>query len=91
MGTSVELATVYHPRNDDLPEERKVATLGVYDEEFDFFDLKGDLEVVLESLGSITGLSRAISTLPTTQASVQKCTQDQTNWRIWPGSPCCNR
>ena len=45
-----ELATVYHPRNDDLPEERKVVTLGVYDEEFDFFDLKGDLEVVLESL-----------------------------------------
>ncbi len=45
-----ELATVYHPNSDEQPEEKKILTIGVYDEEFDFFDLKGYVEVLLESL-----------------------------------------
>ncbi len=55
-----ELARVYLPRPDDLPEERRVLTVGCGQwvsagwgerQEFDFFALKGVAEAVLESLG----------------------------------------
>jgi len=45
-----EMAKVYVPTDDKLPEERKVLTLGVYGGDFDFFELKGDIEAILDSL-----------------------------------------
>jgi phenylalanyl-tRNA synthetase beta chain len=45
-----ELAKVYILTEDKLPEEKKVLTLGAYGGDFDFFELKGDIEGILESL-----------------------------------------
>ena len=46
-----ELGKIYLPReNEDLPEERRVVTIGMYGN-CDFFDLKGAVEVMLDDLG----------------------------------------
>ncbi len=44
-----ELATVYIPTSEKLPEEKKVLVLGAYGG-LDFFDLKGQVEALLKGL-----------------------------------------
>ncbi len=46
-----ELGKIYIPRDgEDLPEERRVVTIGMYGK-CDYFDLKGVVEVMLDDLG----------------------------------------
>ncbi len=45
-----ELATIYMPQEEGLPEERKVISLGMYGA-CDFFDLKGIVETLFDSVG----------------------------------------
>ncbi len=45
-----ELATIYLPQGEGLPEERKVISLGMYGG-CDFFDLKGIVETLFDSVG----------------------------------------
>ncbi len=45
-----ELATIYIPQEEGLPEERKVISLGMYGA-CDFFDLKGIVETLFDSVG----------------------------------------
>ena len=44
-----ELAAVYLPSGEKLPFEKKVLTLGAYGD-MDFFDMKGDVELILRKL-----------------------------------------
>jgi phenylalanyl-tRNA synthetase beta chain len=44
-----ELAGVFRPTGEKLPEEKKILTLGAYGD-IDFFELKGDIEAILEGL-----------------------------------------
>jgi phenylalanyl-tRNA synthetase beta chain len=45
-----ELAKIYLPRQNDLPEEPKMLVLGAYGEGMDFFTMKGELEAVFAGL-----------------------------------------
>ena len=46
-----EIATVYTPvEGEDLPDEHRIVSLGMYGEGIDFFDLKGVVDVVLSRL-----------------------------------------
>ena len=45
-----ELAKIYLPRENDLPEEPKMLTLGAYGPNVNFFTLKGQLEAVFAGL-----------------------------------------
>ena len=45
-----ELAKIYLPRPDDLPEEPKILVLGTYGAGETFFSLKGELEAILNGL-----------------------------------------
>ena len=46
-----EIATVYTPvENEDLPDEHRIVSLGMYGEGVDFFDLKGVVDVLLARL-----------------------------------------
>jgi phenylalanyl-tRNA synthetase beta chain len=44
-----ELAGVFRPTGEKLPEEKKILTLGAYGD-IDFFELKGDVEAILDGL-----------------------------------------
>jgi phenylalanyl-tRNA synthetase beta chain len=47
-----ELSYVYHPVDgQDLPEEKKLLTLGMYGEGCDFFELKGVVEELMAAMG----------------------------------------
>ena len=45
-----ELAKIYLPRENDLPEEPKMLILGAYGENMDFFTMKGELESIFAGL-----------------------------------------
>ena len=46
-----EIATVYTPvEGEDLPDEHRIVSLGMYGEGVDFFDLKGVVDIVLSRL-----------------------------------------
>ena len=46
-----EIATIYTPvEGEDLPDEHRIVSLGMYGEGVDFFDLKGVVDIVLSRL-----------------------------------------
>jgi phenylalanyl-tRNA synthetase beta chain len=45
-----ELAKIYLPRENELPEEPKMLMLGAYGENMDFFTMKGELEAIFAGL-----------------------------------------
>jgi len=60
-----ELATVYHPKDDDLPVEKQKIMIGLYGPGADFFSLKGIVEELLAQAG-LTGYDiQAVTDDPT--------------------------
>ena len=60
-----ELATVYRPREDGLPEEKQMICIGLYGSNSDYFTLKGIVEALLEKTG-LTGYDiQAVTDDPT--------------------------
>ena len=46
-----EMGSIFLPRENELPIEKKMLTIGIYGENEDFFSLKGICENILEGLG----------------------------------------
>ena len=45
-----EIGRVYIPTGDVLPDEKVIVTVGMYGEKYDFYDIKGACEAVLEKM-----------------------------------------